>query len=148
MNKSAKISLLSRYMLRPFHWDQLAEAWARLLPHDSPQDYSEAFSRMVKAGEAQAFEVVDPAQPGRVAMVVARVDRKYPSGELAIHAAYAPENQGDMTAEFMPEIEALARKLNCATVRFHTMRPGLVAKALKQGFRVCEVIVRKDVRHV
>lgn len=148
MNQSAKTSLLSRFMLRPCHWDAQAEAWARKLPHDSPEDYGDHFSRLIKTGKARAFEVIEHDNPKRVAILIASEDRVYPSGELAIRGAYCAVNRGDLTAEFLPQIEALARVLNCATVRFHTMRPGLIKKAMQRGFRVCEVIVRKDVRHV
>lgn len=142
------MSLLSGFVLRPALWDSQAEAWARLLPHDSPEDYGRHFADMVKSGAARAYEVVKESDGRRVCIVVARVDRSYSSGEFVIEGAFCPENRGDLTAEFLPELEAKARDLNCATVRFHTMRPGLVAKAVQSGFRICEVICRKDVRHV
>lgn len=141
------MSLVSAFVLRPAIWDRQAEAWARLLPHDSPEDYGALFSQMIKTGAARAFELVKNSDGRRVAIVVARVDRSYKSGELVIEGAFAPQNRGDLTAEFLPELEAKARDLGCATVRFHTMRAGLVAKAMQAGFRVCEVICRKDVRH-
>jgi len=142
------MGLLSAFVLRPALWDREAEAWARLLPHDSPEDYGDLFSRLVKTGEAFAFELVKTDENRRVGIVVARVDKSYKTGELHIKGAFSVENYGDLTAEFLPELEAKARELGCATIRFHTMRPGLVSKAMRAGFRVCEVICRKDVRHV
>jgi hypothetical protein len=68
--------------------------------------------------------------------------------EFAIRGAFSPESGERLTEKVLPQIEELAREHGCATISFHTIRPGLLRKAMAQGFRVCEVIVRKDVRHV
>lgn len=152
MNTVAKMALLAAFILRPCHWDAQAEAWARLLPHDSPEDYGEHFTALVRSGEAQAFELVTapgaPVAGSRVAIVIARVQNIAGLGEFVIEGVYCAKNHNRLTAAFLPQLEAKARELGCATLRFHTMRPGLVETATQAGYRVCEVICRKDVRHV
>lgn len=145
MNLVAKTALLASFVLRPCHWDAQAAAWARLLPNDNPEEHAQLFAKMVTDGEAEAFEVAGPE--GRIGVLVCHVDRSYPLPELAIHGAFSPETHRNLTAEFLPLIEAKTIELGCATVRFHTMRPGLVAKALGNGYQIREVILAKDVRH-
>lgn len=153
MKTVAKMALLAAFILRPCHWDAHAEAWARLLPHDSPEDYGEHFTALVRSGEAQAYELVtaqgaEGAGGSRVAIVIARVQNIAGLGEFVIEGVYCAKNHKGLTAAFLPQLEAKARDLGCATLRFHTMRPGLVETAVAAGYRVCEVICRKDVRHV
>lgn len=143
-NTTAKKSLLADFILRPCRWDETAAAWSKLLPHDSPEDYGAHFSKLVKEGKAAAYEVTGPT--GRVAIVVGTINRTYALPELMILGAISAENMQTATEDFLPEIEAKARELGCATVCFHTMRPGLVAKFLKQGGELVEVVCRKDVR--
>lgn len=146
MNLRAKMALLASFVLRPCHWNAQAEEWARLLPSDTPVEHAAVFSELVRSGRCQAFEAVGP--DGRVGVIVADVDRAYNPPEFAVRGAFSPETGERLTEHVLPQIEALARQNGCATVGFHTMRPGLLRKAMAQGYGICEVIVRKDVRHV
>lgn len=142
--KPAKSALLGRYVVSRIPWDEQAAAWSALLPHDRPELHGDHLGALVKSGKASAYELRGPA--GRMAILVASISTRYAEPELNIVAAYCAENMGDLTAEFLPQLEEQARAAGCATVRFHTMRPGLIAKAQAHGFRACEVIMRKDLR--
>lgn len=40
----------------------------------------------------------------------------------------------------------LGKELGCDFIRFHTFRPGLVKKALEQGYLPAEFILRKEIK--
>ena len=143
MKTAAKQDLLAKFLLRPCQWDATAAAWSRLLPHDSPEFYGNLLSKLVKEGTAAAYELTGP--DGRIAIMVASINREYAEPKLTIWAAISPDNNRTLTEDFLPQIEAKARELGCRTVAFHTMRPGLLEKAMRLGYRTCEVICRKDV---
>ncbi len=146
MNRAAKVALLSALIVRPGHWDAECEAWAKMLPHDSPELHAQRLAEMVRVGEAYSLDLCDDQQ--RVGILVYSIDEHLPEAEFVIHAAYSAEGHLDLTAEFLPRLCAVARAKGCASVRFNTVRPALIEKAIAQGFTVSEVIMRKDVRHV
>ncbi|MCM2274628.1 MAG: hypothetical protein NDI75_07560 [Candidatus Didemnitutus sp.] len=149
MSVAAKVSLLSAYVLRPGHWDATAEQWSRMLPHDWPGDAAKNLADLVASGAAEVWKLYREGEDTGDAhgLLVASVDRNFSPPEFVVQAAYslAPGN-ADLTAQCLPAIEARARSLGCGTVRFHTMRPGLVAKSLRAGFHVSEVVMRKPLR--
>jgi hypothetical protein len=142
MSRAAKVALLGAVMLRPCAWDASAEEWSRLIPHDWPGDHVSELREAVTRGEAKAVQI--ETERGAVGFVVYYVDASFPRPELVLMAAYGRDRL-DLTAELLPQLETLAGRLGCASVRFHTMRPGLVAKAQAAGFHVSEVILRKAV---
>lgn len=143
MNTAVKLAMLSRIFLASGTWDETADAWARLIPHDSPGIHGDHLRAQVEAGEAKLDYIVTPA--GRVGILVYTV-MDYPVPEFVIIAMYARESGADLTAEVYPSVRDKARAMGCGTIRFHTMRPGLVRKACALGFRVSEVVMRADIR--
>lgn len=142
----AKLGLLAGLILRPGIWDAQAQAWSRLIPHDWPGDYVDHWTRMVERGDAESFDAIQDGR--RVGFLLVTVCHEFDTPELILLGAYAVSGGHDLTLSALPQIEAIARAKGCATVRFHTMRPGLIGKALRDGFTVSEVILRKDVLHV
>lgn len=140
---TAKTALLAAFILRPGVLDDQAESWSRLIPHDFPGDYASHLRAEVAAGRAELLDLVTPS--GRAGMVVVSVERFEPP-ELVVVAAFG-RDRVPLTPEFLPQLEALARSRGCATVRFHTMRPGLVSAGLGAGYSVSEIVMRKDVRN-
>jgi hypothetical protein len=49
----------------------------------------------------------------------------------------------DLSVECTKEAEKIGREKGCKYIRFHTFRPGLVVKALEQGYLPAEFILRK-----
>lgn len=150
---AAKLSLLARVILRPGLWDAQAAAWSRLIPHDAPGDYPQHWENLVNRGDAEIFDILEPAplnakfvEPVRVGVLVVTICTEFPTPELILLGAFSSA-KADLTIAAMPQIMQIARERGCKTVRFHTMRPGLIAKALTDGFTVSEVILRKDVPH-
>lgn len=141
--KSAKLALLGAFILQPAQWDAQAEAWSRLLPHDWPGEHRGQLAALVTSGEAVLMDLRRDGE--RIAFVVYRVDRHFPEPECVIVAAYSAAGKIDATELCLDELQDLAARIGCATLRFNTMRPGLIAKAQRAGGRVSEVIVRFDV---
>jgi hypothetical protein len=151
----AKLALLASVLLTPGHWDAQAQAWSRLIPHDWPGDYVDHWTKLIAARKAEVFDVLEPVQKvadnagnfdtRRVGVVIVTVCHDFPTPELIVLGAYSKESRMPLTLDAMPQIENIARFKGCATIRFHTMRPGLVSKALLSGFTVSEVVMRKDV---
>lgn len=140
MNADAKLDLLSRALLRPGRWDAFADACARRIPHDEPGDFSAYLRERVANGSA-SLAWVETAN-GRAGFVVYSVSTFGAAREFVVLAAFASD-RSDLTAECVPQLETLARSENCSTLRFHTMRPGLIRKAESLGFHVSEIILRK-----
>lgn len=134
---SAKVQLLTRQGER---LDAETAAAARNIPHDEPGDFVEFLRAKIARGAAHVADAVNAS--GTVGFLVYAVSPFGAEKELVLVAAFG-RDRSDLTAEFMPEIDALARSLGCGTVRFHTMRPGLVTKAKELGFRVSEMVLRK-----
>lgn len=123
-------------------WDEFAQQCARRIPHDDPIAFADPLAQKVKEGRYAVFQVVQGETP--IGVVVYDIQEKN-GRELVIIAAYAQAPHFDLTGLHLPDVEAHARHLGCCSIRFHTIRPGLVAKALKQNFRVSEFILRKNV---
>lgn len=64
--------------------------------------------------------------------------------EFVIIAAISEDGIFDAVKEGLEVLENEAKNLGCVTVRFSTMRNGLVKKAKDNGYRIAEVILRKD----
>jgi hypothetical protein len=137
-----RIAVLAALMLRPGIWDAQAAAWSRLIPHDWPGDFAEHWAALIREKKAEVCDAVIEGR--RVGVVVFSICREYPTPELVILGAFASAGGHDLTAEAFPQIYRLAIERGCRTVRFHTMRAGLIAKAVAAGWTVSEVVVRKD----
>lgn len=126
--------------LKPSGWDAQAEAWAKLIPHDSPVDLVGSLRSMVQEGRAHVADMVTAA--GRVGVVFYEIVDYPRSQELVVHGCYGTD-AAELHLSLIPQIEDLGRRLGCKTVRFHTMRPPLVERAKLAGYHVSEVILRK-----
>lgn len=146
MKLASKIALLGAFILQPCHWDEQAEAWSRALPHDWPGSHAGVLAEAVKSGRASMLNITHNGK--RVGFIVYRIDRDFTLPEFEIIAAYSGEGRIDVTASCLDQLADLAAREGCASIRFHTMRPGLIAKAEAAGYRVSEVIMRRDVKKV
>lgn len=139
MKHADQLAALARCVLRPAQWDENAQAWSRLLPADHPEDLTAFLAAEVNSGRSKVSHLVKDG--ARVGFLVFTVTEAH---ELLVQAAFARDTGGNLLAEFMPRLEQLARECECDTIRFHTMRAGLIVAAQRHGFRVSEVIMRKD----
>lgn len=144
MNATAKIPLLTRYVLRPAQWDENAAAWSKTIPHDFPGDFAALLKRKVSEGSWFARQIVKAGE--LVGFLVFDVEILGECPPELVVIALAGRDGSDMSEAALPYIFQIAVEMECKTVRFHTMRPGLISKAQKHGFRVSEIILRADVK--
>ena len=95
------------------------------------------------ANGAQLFEVEDGAG-GVLAAFVLRVDRLACRTVGVIVAAGGAAPGVDLTASIVPHIEK-NMFVGVDAVSVHTERAGLVKKLSRQGYRVAEIILEKEV---
>jgi len=81
--------------------------------------------------------------PENIALCLYAVDGK----ELFIAALKSLKTNYDidLSLETLAELTKVAKENKCEFIRFHTFRPGLVAKALEQGFLPTEFVLRKKI---
>jgi hypothetical protein len=138
VNTAAKIAQLTRLVLRPGIWSERFHDQAHGIPHDEPCDLAEVIRAKIANGAARVAEIVTPS--GLVGFIVYSL--AFNGRELVLVAGYGRDGR-NLTDEIKPHAEALARSLGCSSLRFHTMRPGLVRAAVAAGYHVGEIILRK-----
>lgn len=90
---------------------------------------------------AQLFKLVQGGE--MVAAFVLRIDRIGGRDEGVVVAAAGRVAGVDLTAVMMPFIEGMFH--GCKSVRVHTARTGLGKKLVAMGYRVSEIIFRKEI---
>lgn len=128
--------------LRRGGWDAEAEAQARKIPFDFPGDFADYLRGVVEKKEAEKLDLFIGEKKAGWAVVAKDPDDEK---ELLIIAAFGGDKAHDLIFEVLPAIERAAAAKGYATVRFHTLRPGLAWKAVESGYRVGEVILRKAI---
>jgi hypothetical protein len=111
---------------------------------DNPALGIDWLKNAVKAG---CLRVYDINEKGRCVIIAWAGVVEGRERELQIAAAieHAPREKDG--AELLNLFgDALARELKCASVTFQTLRPGLVVKMKKHGFRIAAAIMRKEIK--
>jgi hypothetical protein len=134
-----KTNLLEASVLNAPWDDQSAADFARAAASmDAPAAEK---AQALASAQAQAHAVL-AVNGVRVGTLVYEVE----AGELFV-TALAASSRGagvDLLATFQPQIEALARRLGCTSIRFGTSRPGMVERTKALGYRVAGVVMRKS----
>lgn len=143
MNTQAKKNLTG-LAVKLATWSDDADRWQHSIPFDNPTAWNDYLARGVKDGSFVLLDITNNGE--RVGLLVYRVDASA-ARELVIVAAYCNPIPGVDVSTFIVETsEALGKKENCQSVRFHTLRPGLITKTTKAGFRVAEIVLRKSLQ--
>lgn len=133
---------IGRYALRKAHANEHLRKELWRIPHDNPTECMATLVEDVKAGE---YEVLQMLHNGKqVGHIIYKVEQGDHGSEFLIVAATATDPTAQLTENILPLIEDLARRMNCRTMRLHTMRLGLVAKAMEQGWHTSEIVLRKE----
>lgn len=126
-------------LVRPATWTEQNEAMIRRALATATLDDI----KFQVANGAQLFEVEDGAG-GVLAAFVLRVDRLACRTVGVIVAAGGAAPGVDLTASIVPHIEK-NMFVGVDAVSVHTERAGLVKKLSRQGYRVAEIILEKEV---
>lgn len=134
--------------LRAFVLSQLrdvadVEKWEHLIPFDNPSDWRDYLSRGVRAGNFTACEMTMDGK--RSGILVYKIEEEA-GRELVIVATYGTIPEISHLESLDKAAQVLAKHYQCSSIRFHTLRPGLVKRALTLGFRIAEVVLRKNIQ--
>lgn len=123
-------------------WEEVDSHFEERIPFDSPTESGDYLRRLVDAGQATRHRLVAGGKTSGI--VVTRVETGSLGRELVCLAAYSDARPA-LSADLAEAIELLARAEHCSSIRFHTVRPGLVKVSCELGYRVSEIVLRKDI---
>ena len=123
------------------HIDAMYDEAEKLIPFDSPNTTNNAgwLKRCVEKGTLEQVTLSIDGKP--VGLITYAV-----TGELFNELLISTASITDHSFDYIPLLTTFAKRLakaeGCKYVRFHTVRKGLVKKALDQGFFVAEIVLR------
>lgn len=141
----SKPGLLAHYVLTQL--DQLDEATERKIKTSLPADDPQATIDHIKDGLAKGRTVlidVENHEGEKLGFTVYEIIETTHGKEFLSIASLARDNR-NMTQEFIPHFEEIARQNDCSTLRLHTLRAGLVRELLAMDWEVSEVVMRKRI---
>lgn len=139
----SKPGLLAHYVLKQL--DQLDEAQERKLSTALPADDPQATIEHIKEGLEEGRTVlldVENHEGEKLGFTVYEVIETSTGKEFLSIASMARDAR-NMTQDFIPYFEQIARNNDCSTLRLHTKRAGLARQLLAMDWEVSEVVMRK-----
>lgn len=134
-------TLNGRLRLESVPWDSAAAEHYKRIPMDSPAEHADYLEKQVLEGKAQAWRIWQDGKP--VGLAITRIEEDK-AKEFVICAMYS-ESELPVSEYAGRELERIARSIGCISIRFHTCRHALASVAAeKSGYRLCEVIMRKN----
>lgn len=130
-----------RILLERTPWDSVDAEFYRRIPMDSPADHADVLAVAVQRGESQAWKIL--VDQNRVGLVICKVDEGRVK-EFVIQAMYA-DSEFPVTRAVGHQLEAIAKQQGCKSIRTHTVRHALARALAENGWRLCEVIMRKPI---
>ena len=123
-----------------------APDWEKI-PFDAPHQHVDILRRLYDSGQCTRCDVMTDkgVQTGSLYYQVEQgfLRELVVLGVYIDHSEAAPSN-----VPLLNNVcDKLANKENCVSVRFHTVRAGMVSCALHYGWRVSEIIMRRDAKH-
>lgn len=110
---------------------------ASMAPHVSVDHYAD----MIDTGAAVLFGAFIDGE--HVASAVAGFEDGDLGSEFVIYGAAGKAPGIDLIVTILPAFEAIARSGGAVSIRFHTVRKGLIARTLPAGYEAAEIIMRK-----
>lgn len=113
----------------------------RNIPNDDPVSFVDFVVSRIRTGEYRSSDIVLNSE--KIGITVYFVE-EYPNyKELVSVATYTNKPAPGFSDFWQSEMEKLARSLKCQSIRFATVRHGLVSLALRNGWNVTEITMRK-----
>jgi hypothetical protein len=134
-------SILSRITVRLSEWSDDVEKWQDRIPFDNPTGFKDYLFREYNAGRIKIIDVEkDHERIGFLAYkIICNQGR-----EFHVLATYI-ENQSFDCSDYLDAlVTKLALAFKCSSLSFSTIRAGLIQKQIKNGFRIAEVVLRKN----
>lgn len=123
-------------------WDENVARHVLKAPHTDPT--IDPIRHFKTAVEAKKMIVLGAFARGQhIGSLICGVYAAECGSELVMHVVGGDVPKYDLTAKGLAAAELVARESACKVVRFETCRPGIVAKAGKQGFQADAMVMRK-----
>lgn len=135
------LPVLNRLALKTTASFSDAEIFLRKIPNDDPVSFVDYVTDRIKRGEYHAKDIL--LENSKIGLAVYFVEDFGNHREFVSVATYTNQHAPDFSAFWTTEIERLAHSLNCKSIRFATVRHGLVKLALDSGWNVTEITLRK-----
>lgn len=118
-----------------------AEIFLRKIPNDDPVSFVDYVTARIKRGEYHAKDIL--LSNSKIGLTVYFVEDFGNHREFVSVATYTNQHAPGFSEFWTTEIERLAHSLNCKSIRFATVRHGLIKLALSRGWNVTEITLRK-----
>lgn len=118
-----------------------AEVFLRKIPNDDPVSFTDLVISRIRSGDYQAREIF--FGENKIGVTVFFVESFGTHREFVSVATYTNQHAPDFGKFWNDEVNRLARSLHCSSLRFSTVRHGLVQRALTGGWSLVEVTLRK-----
>jgi hypothetical protein len=118
-----------------------AEVFLRKIPNDDPVSFVDFVVARIRSSEYRACDIILGTE--KIGITVYFVECFGSYREFVSVATYTNQPAPNFSAFWQSEIEKLARSLFCQSIRFATVRHGLVSLALRNGWNVTEITLRK-----
>lgn len=118
-----------------------AEIFLRKIPNDDPVSFTELVIPRIRSGEYRAKDIFLGDE--KIGITVYFVECFDLHREFVSVATYTNQRAPGFSDFWLSEISRLARSLQCHSMRFSTVRHGLVKLALADAWHVAEITVRK-----
>lgn len=138
------VSTKTEFILRELNnRPDIAERWEHLIPFDNPTEWRDYLSRGVRSGGFELCRLEYNGEP--VGLMVYKIEAAA-AREFCLVALYCGSVPGIDVLDIIENAAVrIAKEQGCISIRFHTLRPGLIVKAKKLGFRIAEIVMRKNI---
>lgn len=136
-------SILQRISLKLSDWSEDLDALQSKIPFDNPTGFKDYIERQVHAGRAR---IIDVFYDGKKVGFIAYEIHCNSGRELYILATHLENIGADWTDYLDALTDKLARDFKCTSKSCSTNRAGLIQKLTEKGFRVAEVVLRKEIK--
>jgi hypothetical protein len=111
---------------------------------DTPYLGKGTYDAYVIEKSAIALQLLKDEKPAWIAL--ARFHDEHMGKELEIVATYSLEDQqSGLFPEALEALRAWAKKRGAVSIRFSTLRAGMVKQAKQNGYEINEIMLRRDI---
>ena len=129
-------------ILQRVPWSATAADHLRDLPGMAPHVSVDHYAAMVETGHA--FLMGGFVGGKHLASAVIGFEEGDMGTECVVYAAAGRVPGVDLLATVLPAIEGIAMAAGGLSIRWHTIRKGLIARTLPAGYRAAEIVMRKE----
>lgn len=133
---------LENITIRLSEWSDEIEKWQYLVPFDHPAGFKDYIFREHSNGRVKLAEIKNgDRKVGFLAYQIHCLEKR----EFYVLATFVEDKSIDYTDLIERFTVELAKRYNCVSLCFQTVRAGLIKKQIENGYRIAEVTLRKNI---